>query len=167
MGNLGLIQAHTFLWGLEGVHTVSKYSKNLFLWRTTYTLLFKYLPKEFAYNILENLSEDFFWFKGRSALFESINFYEENIFWIQTNFSSSSKLYKEFFLKMTKRHTQLLKNNTDQSSKNSLLVMFESVSWYHFIYLYTLKMVPGKRSKLVKSTFMSSTLFTLWHVASG
>ena len=62
---------------------------------------------------------------------------------------------------MTNGHTQLVKNNTDQRSKNSLLVMLGSVSWYDFIDLYTLKMVPGKTSKLVKSTFMSSTLSTL------
>ena len=62
---------------------------------------------------------------------------------------------------MTNGHTQLVKNNTDQRSKNSLLVMLGSVSWYDFIDLYTLKMVPRKTSKVVKSTFMSSTLSTL------
>ena len=164
MWNLDLIHAHTIPWGLEGIHPVFKYSKNLFLWKTTYTLFLKYLSKEFAYNILENLSE---YFKGRSASFESINFYEKNIFWIQISFSSSSKLYKEFFLKMIKSHTQLVKNNTDQRSKTSVLLMLGSFSWYHFIYLYTLKMVPGKRLKLVESTFISSALFTLLYVASG
>ena len=70
-------------------------------------------------------------------------------------------------LKITKRHTQLVKNNADQRSKNSLLVMPGSVSWYYVIYLYTLKMVPEKRSKLVKSTFMSFALFTLSYAAFG
>ena len=60
MWNSDLIHAHTFLWELEGIHPASKHSRNLFLWKTTYTLFLEYLSKEFTYNILENLSEDFF-----------------------------------------------------------------------------------------------------------